>query len=239
MKSETDPIQNVDHDEIEKFSSVASRWWDTQSEFKTLHDINPLRITYIEQHCAGLNGKRILDIGCGGGILAESMAAKGAIVTGIDMAEPSIEVARLHLMESGHNIDYEITTIEDFADKHENEFDVITCLEMLEHVPNPASIIQAASKALKPEGQLILSTLNRNAKSFLLAIVGAEYIMKMLPKGTHEFDRFIKPAELARAARQALLDVNDITGMSYNPLTKDYFLGRDVDVNYLMTCQPR
>lgn len=236
----TEPMNehNVDHTEIEKFSALASRWWDTESEFKTLHDINPLRVDYIEQQCGGLSGKKVLDIGCGGGILAEAMAAKDAEVTGIDMAEQSLEVARLHLLESGLKIDYQLITAEQFADQHEQQFDVITCLEMLEHVPDPSSIINAAASALKPDGTLVLSTLNRNAKSFLLAIVGAEYIMKMLPKGTHEYEKFLRPSELAQSARQAGLDVSDITGLSYNPLSKSYRLGRDVDVNYLMTCHP-
>jgi len=230
--------ENVDHAEIEKFSALASRWWDTESEFKTLHDINPLRVDYIEQQCNGLSGKKVLDIGCGGGILAEAMAAKGAEVTGIDMAELSLDVARMHLLESGLTVDYQQITAENFAAEHESQFDVISCLEMLEHVPDPASIINAAARALKPEGTLILSTLNRNAKSYMLAIVGAEYIMKMLPKGTHEYQKFLKPAELAHAARTAGLEVTDIAGMSYNPISKNYSLGQNVDINYLMTCIP-
>ena len=229
---------NVDAAEIEKFSALASRWWDTQSEFKTLHDINPLRVDYIDQQCTGLAGKKVLDIGCGGGILSEAMAAKGADVTGIDMAELSLDVAKMHLHESGLTVDYQMITAEQFADENENQFDVVCCLEMLEHVPDPYSIIQASAKALKPGGTLVLSTLNRNPKSFMLAIVGAEYIMQMLPKGTHEYQKFLKPSELAQAARSAALEVTDITGMSYNPLSKNYSLGRDVDVNYLMTCQP-
>lgn len=238
MNSDTFETSNVDAAEIDKFSQLASRWWDRESEFKPLHDINPLRVDYIDQQCAGLEGKKVLDIGCGGGILAEAMAAKGAQVIGIDMAEASLEVARLHLLESGLQVDYEKITAEAFANQHPDTFDVITCLEMLEHVPDPASIIAAAAKALKPGGILVLSTLNRNGKSFLLAIVGAEYIMRMLPRGTHEYAKFLKPSELAATARQAQLEVSDITGMSYNPLTKSYRLGRDVDVNYLMTCKP-
>lgn len=229
---------NVDAAEIEKFSALASRWWDAESEFKTLHDINPLRVDYIERQCNGLQDKKVLDIGCGGGILAEAMVVKGAEVTGIDMAELSLDVARLHLHESGLNVDYQQITAEQFAADHENQFDVITCLEMLEHVPDPGSIINAAATVLKPGGVIVLSTLNRNAKSFLLAIVGAEYIMKMLPKGTHEYQKFLKPSELAQAARFAALEVTDITGLSYNPISKNYSLGRDVDVNYLMTCSP-
>ena len=223
MKSDTLNHTNVDRSEIEKFSQLASRWWDAESEFKPLHDINPLRMDYIESQCDGLEGKKVLDIGCGGGI---------------DMAAASLEVARLHLLESGLNIDYQKITAEQFAEDHPHTFDVITCLEMLEHVPDPASIVNAAARALKPDGTLVLSTINRNGKSFLLAIVGAEYIIRMLPRGTHEYEKFIKPSELAAAARQSKLNITDITGMSYNPLTRSYRLGQDVDVNYLMTCQP-
>ncbi|MBT7044288.1 MAG: bifunctional 2-polyprenyl-6-hydroxyphenol methylase/3-demethylubiquinol 3-O-methyltransferase UbiG [Gammaproteobacteria bacterium] len=227
---------NVDAAEIEKFSALASRWWDTQSEFKTLHDINPIRVDYINQQCGGLTGKKVLDIGCGGGILSEAMAAKNADVTGIDMAEQSLDVAKMHLHESGLIVDYQMITAEQFADDNEGKFDVVCCLEMLEHVPDPTSIITAAAKALKPDGTLVLSTLNRNVKSYMLAIVGAEHIMKMLPKGTHEYQKFLKPSELAQAARSALLEVTDISGLSYNPISKNYSLGQDVDVNYLMTC---
>lgn len=230
--------ENVDQAEINKFQALASRWWDTESEFKTLHDINPVRVQYIEQQGNGLKGKQVLDIGCGGGILSEAMAARGASVTGIDMAEQSLEVARLHLLESGLQIDYQQITAESLAEQKPQQFDIITCLEMLEHVPDPSSIIQSAAKMLKPDGCLVLSTLNRNPKSYLLAIVAAEYVMKMLPKGTHEYDKFLKPSELARAARQSGLEVNDVTGMSYNPLTRQYSLGQDVDVNYLMSCRP-
>lgn len=230
--------QNVDTAEIDKFAALASRWWDTESEFKTLHDINPLRVDYIERQCAGLKGRRVVDIGCGGGILSEALAAKGANVTGIDMAGQSLDVARLHLHESGLEVDYQQITAEQFADQHAGEFDVVCCLELLEHVPDPDSIITATAKLLKGDGSLILSTLNRNAKSFMLAIVGAEYIMKMLPRGTHEYQKFLKPSELAQAARNAGLEVTDITGMSYNPLTRNYTLGSDIDVNYLMTCRP-
>jgi 2-polyprenyl-6-hydroxyphenyl methylase/3-demethylubiquinone-9 3-methyltransferase len=229
---------NVDAAEIEKFSALASRWWDTESEFKALHDINPLRVGYIDEKCGGLHGKKVLDIGCGGGILSEAMAAAGAEVTGIDMAEMSLDVARMHLLESGLKVDYQLSTAEDYCLAHAGQFDVVTCLEMLEHVPDPASIVAAAGQALKPDGTLVMSTLNRNPKSFLLAIVGAEYIMNMVAKGTHEYARFLKPSELASFARQAQLDVNDVTGMTYNPLSKNYSLGRDVDVNYLMTCRP-
>ena len=239
MNSKTEQVHNVDDAEIDKFAQLASRWWDRESEFKPLHDINPLRLSYIERQCGGLEGKKVLDIGCGGGILAEAIAQKGAEVTGIDMAEQSLAVARLHLLESGLKVDYQMITAEAFAEQHAQAFDVITCLEMLEHVPDPSSIIQAAAQALKPDGTLVLSTLNRNGKSFLLAIVGADYVLKMLPRGTHEYAKFLKPSELAQAARNVQLEVTDVTGMSYNPLTRSYKLGRDVDVNYLMTCHPQ
>lgn len=226
---------NVDADEIEKFQSIASRWWDAESEFKPLHDINPLRVSYIDRQCSGVSGKTLLDVGCGGGILAEALAQKGAAVTGIDMAEMSLQVARLHLQESGLEVDYRLTTVEDFAEANPASFDIVTCLEMLEHVPDPASIVAAACRLLKPGGRLVLSTLNRNPKSFALAIIGAEYLLRLLPRGTHEYRRFIKPSELAAAVRAGGLEVRDVTGMSYNPISKRYSLGRDVDVNYLMT----
>lgn len=228
---------NVDPLEIEKFQSIASRWWDRESEFKPLHDINPLRIGYIQQHAGDLAGKKILDIGCGGGILAEALAEKGAIVTGIDMAEMSLKVAKMHLHESGYDIDYQKIPVEEFAKDNAAEYDVITCLEMLEHVPDPASIINAAASMLKPDGDLFFSTINRNPKAFALAIIGAEYVLNMLPKGTHEYRKFIKPSELARVVRDNKLDVLDTTGMTYNPITKHYKLGRDIDVNYLMYCK--
>ena len=231
--------ENVDTAEIEKFQSIASRWWDTESEFKTLHDINPLRIDYIAQQCGGLEGKKVLDIGCGGGILSEAMATNKAQVTGIDMAELSLDVARMHLHETGLEVDYQLITAEQMATEQPHQYDVVTCMELLEHVPDPASIIRAAAKLVKPDGCIVLSTLNRNVKSFMLAIVGAEYVMNMLPKGTHEYEKFLKPSELAQAARQALLEVSDISGMSYNILTKQYRLGSDIDVNYLMTCRPQ
>ena len=227
---------NVDPIEIEKFQSIASRWWDPESEFKPLHDINPLRVDYIETHSGSLSGKKILDIGCGGGILAEAMALKAASVTGIDMAEMSLKVAKMHLHESKLEIDYEMITAEEYAEQHAGEFDIVTCLEMLEHVPDPASIVAAATTLLKPEGQLFFSTINRNPKAFVLAILGAEYILNMLPRGTHEYKKFIKPSELASAVRANEMEVLDITGMTYNPLTKNYRLGRDIDVNYLMHC---
>ncbi len=228
---------NVDPLEIEKFQSIASRWWDRESEFKPLHDINPLRVEYIENKAGDPGGKKILDIGCGGGILAEALATKGAQVTGIDMAEMSLKVAKMHLHESGLEIDYQMIPAEDFATQHTAEFDVITCLEMLEHVPDPASVINAAAAMLKPGGHLFFSTINRSPKAFALAIIGAEYVLNMLPKGTHEYQKFIKPSELAAVIRTNHLDVLDITGMTYNPLTRHYKLGHDIDVNYLMHCQ--
>jgi 2-polyprenyl-6-hydroxyphenyl methylase/3-demethylubiquinone-9 3-methyltransferase len=227
---------NVDPAEIDKFQAIASRWWDPESEFKPLHDINPLRVEYIDRQSGGLAGKTVVDIGCGGGLLSEAMAARGARVTGIDLAEQSLDVARLHLHESGLEVDYRQVAAEDFADEKPQAFDVVTCLEMLEHVPDPASIVAAAARLLKPGGTLVLSTLNRHPKAFALAIVGAEYLLGMLPRGTHEYARFIKPSELARFARRAGLVVSDVSGMSYNPLTRQYRLGQDVDVNYLMTC---
>jgi 2-polyprenyl-6-hydroxyphenyl methylase/3-demethylubiquinone-9 3-methyltransferase len=226
---------NVDAAEIEKFQSIANRWWDRESEFKPLHEINPLRVAYIEKQAHGVAGKKVLDVGCGGGILAEALAQNGAQVTGIDMAELSLKVAKLHLHESELDVDYQLSTVEAFAENNAAQFDIVTCLEMLEHVPDPASIIQSASRMLKPDGVLILSTLNRNPKSFVLAVLGAEYILRMLPRGTHEYKKFIKPSEMAAVLRANDMQVRDITGMSYNPITKIYSLGRDIDVNYLMT----
>ena len=226
---------NVDPAEIEKFQSIASRWWDPQSEFKPLHEINPLRIDYIERQAGSLDGKRVVDIGCGGGILSEAMAQKGAQVTGIDLAEQSLKVARMHLHESQLEVDYQLVSAEDFAAQHPAGFDVVTCLEMLEHVPDPGAIIDAAAALLKPGGRLFLSTLNRNPKSFALAIVGAEYLLGMLPRGTHQYRRFIKPSEMASRLRTNGLNLCDISGLTYNPLTRHYALGRDIDVNYLVT----
>ena len=228
---------NVDPLEIEKFQALASRWWDRDSEFKPLHDINPLRVDYIEKYAGDLTGRSILDIGCGGGILAEALAVKGAQVTGIDMAEKSIRVAQLHLHESRLAVDYQKTSVEQMAAQETAEFDVITCLEMLEHVPDPTSVIQAAATLLKPGGNLFISTINRNPKAFVFAILGAEYILKLLPRGTHAYKKFIKPSELARVIRQQQLEVLDITGMTYNPITRHYKLGSNIDVNYLMHCR--
>jgi len=228
--------QNVDPAEISKFEALASRWWDAESEFKPLHDINPLRLEYIDRR-AKLNGKHVIDVGCGGGILTESMAGLGATVTGLDMGEAPLAVARLHQHESGVNVDYHQTTAEEFAASHPGQFDVVTCMEMLEHVPEPASVINACATLVKPGGHVFFSTLNRNPKSFLFAIVGAEYLLRLLPKGTHEYQKFIKPSELSSWIRQAGLNVSEITGMSYNPFTRTYSLGYDVDVNYLVHCQ--
>lgn len=224
---------NSDPAELQKFSDLAHRWWDPTSEFKPLHEINPLRLRWIDRSAA-LAGKRVLDIGCGGGILSESMAALGANVTGIDLSEKALGVARLHLFESGNKVDYQHTSAEAFAAEHPGAFDVVTCMEMLEHVPDPASTVAACAKLVKPGGQVFFSTINRNFKAYLLAVIGAEYILNMLPRGTHEYAKFIKPSELARYARQADLETEELIGMTYNPLTKIYALGEDTDVNYLM-----
>jgi len=226
---------NVDDEEIARFEALASRWWDPQSEFKPLHDINPLRLDYIDQR-SGLSGKRVLDVGCGGGILAESMAARGAMVCGIDMGDAPLDVARLHALETGIELEYRKITVEALAEEAAASYDVVTCLELLEHVPDPSSIVAACAHLAKPGGQIFFSTINRNPKSLLLAIVGAEYLLKLLPKGTHDYKKFIKPSELSRYARRVSLQVRDLTGMVYSPFSKEYRLDRDVDVNYLMYC---
>ncbi len=224
---------NVDKNEIKKFEVLAHRWWDRNSEFKPLHEINPLRLGYIEQYAHGLKDKKVIDVGCGGGILSESMALRGAKVTGIDMGEAPLSVAKLHSLEAGVEIDYQQITVEDIAKQQEGQYDVVTCLEMLEHVPDPGSVIAACSRLVKPDGHVFFSTINRNPKSFAFAIVGAEYLLKMLPKGTHEYAKFIRPSELEAWARKQDLRLNNITGMTYNPLFQSYKLGGNVDVNYL------
>lgn len=224
---------NADPAELQKFSDLAHRWWDPESEFKPLHQINPLRLDWIN-NAAGLSGKKVVDIGCGGGILAESMAARGAEVTGVDLSEKALGVARLHLYESGQTVSYRHISAEDIAREAPASFDIVTCMEMLEHVPDPASTIRACATLVKPGGKVFFSTLNRNLKAYLLAVVGAEYVLNLLPKGTHEYAKFIKPSELARYVREAGLNVEELIGMSYNPLSKIYSLGSDTDVNYLM-----
>ncbi|MEI2782134.1 MAG: bifunctional 2-polyprenyl-6-hydroxyphenol methylase/3-demethylubiquinol 3-O-methyltransferase UbiG [Candidatus Competibacter sp.] len=228
---------NVDFQEIAKFEELASRWWDPDSEFKPLHDINPLRLNYIEERTGGLAGKRTLDVGCGGGILAESMALRGASVTGIDMGEAPLAVARLHQLESGAALDYRRITAEDLAESEPASFDVVTCMEMLEHVPDPASTIRACARLLKPDGHLFFSTINRNPKAYLLAVIGAEYLLRLLPKGTHDYRKFIRPSELDDWARAAGLTLRHLTGMHYNPLLRRYRLGAGVSVNYLVHCR--
>ena len=229
--------QNVDPNEIRKFEELASRWWDKNSEFKPLHDINPLRANWID-NLAPVAEKKVLDVGCGGGILAESLAQRGAQVTGIDMGDAPLGVAKLHQLESGLSIDYQKSTAEDFAKQHENAFDVVTCLEMLEHVPDPSSVVQACAKMVKPGGHVFFSTINRNPKSFLFAIIGAEYVLRLLPRGTHEYAKFIRPSELANWSRETGLQVNQMTGLLFNPLTKKYRLSdSDMDVNYMISTQ--
>jgi 2-polyprenyl-6-hydroxyphenyl methylase/3-demethylubiquinone-9 3-methyltransferase len=223
---------NVDHDEIAKFDKLAARWWDPESEFKPLHDINPLRLDYIDR-LAGLAGKRVLDVGCGGGLLSEGMAARGAEVTGIDMGKAPLTVARLHQHESGLDIDYRQATAEQLADEQAGSFDIVTCLEMLEHTPDPAAVIDACARLIRDDGCIFLSTINRNPKSWLFAVLGAEYILNLLPRGTHEYAKFIRPSEMEAWSRAAGLSLEDLTGMSYNPLTRTYRLGPDVSVNYL------
>jgi 2-polyprenyl-6-hydroxyphenyl methylase/3-demethylubiquinone-9 3-methyltransferase len=225
--------QNVDAAEVAKFDALASRWWDPDGEFRPLHQINPLRLDWIRQH-VDLDGSRALDIGCGGGILVESLAAAGVNVTGIDMAEGSLAVARLHQIESGAEADYRQATAEELAAEQPGQYDVVTCLEMLEHVPEPPGVIVAAAELVRPGGHVFFSTINRNPKSFLFAIVGAEYVLKLLPAGTHEYQKFIRPSELESWAREAGLELRRSIGMHYNPLTKEYSLGPGLDVNYLM-----
>lgn len=224
---------NIDQIEIAKFAKLASHWWDPQGELRTLHDINPLRLSYITDQ-VNLSGKKVLDIGCGGGILAESMDRCGALVTGIDLGEEALQAARFHQEKSGTHVNYLLMSAEEFAETNEAQFDVVTCLELLEHVPDPASIINAAAKIVKPGGMIFFSTLNRNIKAYLFAIVGAEYLLRMLPKNTHDFAKFIRPSELAEWSRKAGLSVNHMKGLKYHPLTKEYTMDEDVSVNYMM-----
>ena len=224
---------NVDPAELSKFSDLAHRWWDPESEFRPLHHINPLRLEWIDQQ-AHLTGKKVVDVGCGGGILAEAMAGKGADVLGIDLAGKSLKVAQLHALESGAKVQYREISAEALAAEQAGQFDVVTCMEMLEHVPDPASVVRACASLVKPGGWVFFSTLNRNPKSFLFAIVGAEYVLKLLPRGTHEYARFIKPSELSQWARDAGLNVQGFKGMEYNPLSRRYWLSQDTSVNYLV-----
>ncbi|WP_305374146.1 bifunctional 2-polyprenyl-6-hydroxyphenol methylase/3-demethylubiquinol 3-O-methyltransferase UbiG [Photobacterium leiognathi] len=228
---------NVDPTEISKFEDMASRWWDLEGEFKPLHQINPLRLNYVIDHANGLFGKKVLDVGCGGGILAESMAIEGAEVTGLDMGKEPLTVARLHALETGTKLDYIQSTAEEHAEEHQAYYDVITCMEMLEHVPDPASIIAACAKMVKPGGHVFFSTLNRNIKSYLFAIVGAEHVMRLVPKGTHDHNKFIRPSELMAMIDKTALEDRHIIGLHYNPLTNSYSLGTNVDVNYIVHTQ--
>jgi 2-polyprenyl-6-hydroxyphenyl methylase/3-demethylubiquinone-9 3-methyltransferase len=224
---------NADPRELEKFSALAHRWWDPQSEFRPLHQINPLRLDWVDR-IAPLAGKSALDVGCGGGILAEAMAQRGARVKGIDLSDKALKVAQLHSLESRIAVDYEAISAEDLALRSPSSFDVVTCMELLEHVPDPASTVRACARLARPGGRVFFSTINRNLKSYLFAVIGAEYVLKLLPKGTHDYAKFIKPSELARHCRDAALSVREIVGMTYNPFTKSYALGRDADVNYLV-----
>jgi 2-polyprenyl-6-hydroxyphenyl methylase/3-demethylubiquinone-9 3-methyltransferase len=226
---------NADPVELEKFSRLAHRWWDPQGEFRPLHEINPLRLGWIDRHAA-LAGKKVLDIGCGGGILAEAMARRGATVTGIDLSEKALKVAELHLLESQLEISYRKAMAEELAAEAPGAFDVVTCMELLEHVPEPSAMVAACARLVRPGGQVFFSTINRNPKAYLFAVLGAEYVLKLLPKGTHDYQRFIKPSELSRWSRAAGLAPDELLGMSYNPLTQRYSLGRDCDVNYLLRC---
>ena len=224
---------NADNAELQKFSDLAHKWWDKNSEFKPLHELNPLRLNWIDS-LVSLNGKRVLDVGCGGGILSESMYFKGAEVFGIDLGEKAIKVAKLHQLESGAKVNYQYVAVEQLAEEQPESFDVVTCMEMLEHVPDPSAIVSACAKLVKPGGSVFFSTINRNPKAYLFAVVGAEYILNLLPKGTHDFEKFIKPSELSGWARHSDLNLNDLLGMSYNPIMKNYSLSNDVSVNYML-----
>ncbi|MCB5184191.1 bifunctional 2-polyprenyl-6-hydroxyphenol methylase/3-demethylubiquinol 3-O-methyltransferase UbiG [Methylobacillus gramineus] len=235
MANPTESVRglNVDPAELQKFAELAHKWWDKNSEFKPLHEINPLRLDYIDSH-ASLAGKKVLDVGCGGGILSESMSDRGAEVTGIDLGEKALKVAQLHRYESGAKVDYRLISVEDLASEAPESFDVVTCMEMLEHVPDPAAVVNACARLVKPGGKVFFSTINRNPKAYLFAVVGAEYVLNMLPRGTHDYDKFIKPSELSSWIRSAGLDVVGFKGMGYNPLTKQYKLNEDVSVNYIL-----
>jgi len=226
---------NADPQELEKFSALAHRWWDPESEFKPLHQINPLRLDWIDG-IAALKGKSALDVGCGGGILAEAMARRGARVKGIDLSEKALKVAQLHRLESKVSVEYEAISAEDLAAREAGAYDVVTCMELLEHVPDPASLVRACAQLARPGGRVFFSTINRNLKAYVLAVIGAEYVLKLLPKGTHDYQKFVKPSELARHCRDSGLSVREIKGMTYNPLTRAYALGADADVNYLVHC---
>ena len=227
-------IKNLDHDEVNKFDELAAKWWDKDGEFRPLHQINPLRVNFIEER-SSVEGKKVLDVGCGGGILAEALSALGANVTGIDASENTIGVAKSHSRSIGSDVIYIQNTIEEFISSHPNEkFDVITCLEMLEHVPSPNEIIKSCSNLLKDDGNIFFSTINRNPRSYLFAVIGAEYILNLLPKGTHDYEKFIKPSELAKWIREADLNSKETIGLSYNPITGNYWLGKDIQVNYMV-----
>jgi 2-polyprenyl-6-hydroxyphenyl methylase/3-demethylubiquinone-9 3-methyltransferase len=226
---------NADPAELRKFGELAHRWWDPRGEFRPLHELNPLRLGWIDGHAA-LAGKRVLDVGCGGGILSEAMARLGAQVTGIDLSEKPLKVAQLHLLESGLNVSYRLVSAEDLSKEEEKQYDVVTCMELLEHVPEPSSTVAACAALLKPGGMAFFSTINRNPKAYALAVIGAEYVLKLLPRGTHDYQRFIKPSELARWCRDAGLEERELKGMTYNPITGVYKLGEDCDVNYSLCC---
>lgn len=238
MATEAKTIQTLNADtlELQKFGELAHKWWDKDSEFKPLHEINPLRLAYIDSTSV-LQGKRVLDVGCGGGILSESMYFKGADVTGIDLGEKALNVAKLHQLESGAKVNYQLIAVEQLAAEQPASFDVVTCMEMLEHVPNPASVVAACARLVKPGGSVFFSTINRNPKAYLFAVIGAEYLLNLLPKGTHDYAKFIKPSELSGWVRDAGLNVSGMRGMSYNPITQHYWLSDDVSVNYLMHTQ--
>ena len=238
MASETDTVQidsgvNADPAELQKFADLAHKWWDANSEFKPLHEINPLRLGYIDSKVA-LSGKRVLDVGCGGGILSESMSAKGAQVIGIDLGDKALKVAQLHKLESGVDVDYRLISVEALAQQEPASFDLVTCMEMLEHVPDPAAVVRACATLVRPGGTIFFSTINRNPKAYLFAVIGAEYVLKLLPRGTHEYEKFIRPSELSAWSRATGLSVAGLKGMSYNPLTQHYWLDEDVSVNYML-----